>query len=558
MRPIAIFAVAGAACALILLSVPSPGAFAPPAEGTRIAIAADHAEAVRAGLDALQGGGNAIDGAVAAALTLGVVSPSASGLGGGGFALVYLAKNHETIALDFRETAPDAVDDAALLHDDARAPAVGVPGEPAGLEYLALHWGRRSLAADATFALGLAARGFPAGQHLSTVLALLPERARQVGGGLPELVPGGNPLPFRSVVRRPDLARTLARFGAEGARPFYKGDLAQGIATAVRAHGGRMTAQDLANYRVKERAPLVRTFGARTIATMPAPSGGGLMLLEAATMYGTDASSPLRAMGFGSSAYLHTLAETMRGALADRMRAVGDPDLDPGVNAAVDAALDPARLAARRARIRPDRTQSLAERDSREQGTSHLVVADAEGNVVSLTTTVNMPFGSRIVPQGTGIVLNDELSDFTRPAEYARYGGIGPGPNRARGGARPVSSMTPAIVLEGGEPVLALGGSGGRRIATGIVQAVLARLVFGLDPGACASAPRIFTNGTELSVEPEVAEDVRAGLRARGETLAQEPAHLSAIQLVAWDRSGPATRVFAASDPRKAGFAAAQ
>lgn len=558
MRPIATFAVATAACALLLVAVPAPGAFAPPAEGTRSAVAADHAQAVRAGLDALQGGGNAVDGAVAAALALGVVSPSASGLGGGGFALVYLAKSRELVALDFRETAPAAVDATALVHDDPRGPAVGVPGEPAGLEHMVVHWGKRSLAADAAFALGLAAHGFPAGQHLSSVLAALPDRARQVSAGLPELLPGGNPLPFRSLVRRPDLARTLARFGTEGARPFYRGDLAREIAAAVRADGGAMTAEDLADYRVQERAPLVRTFGARTIATMPAPSGGGLMLLEAATMYGADATSPLHAMGFGSSAYLHTLAEMMRGALADRLLSAGDPDLDPGVGAAVDAKLAPARLAARRALIRPDRTQPMAVLDGREQGTSHLVVADAEGNVVSLTTTINMPLGSRIVPPGTGIVLNDELTDFTRPTEYSNYGGIGAGPNRARGKARPVSSMTPAIVLEGGQPVLALGGSGGRRIATGVVQAALARLVFGLDPGACASAPRIFTNGPELYVEPEVAEDVRAGLRARGEILADEPAHLSAIQVVAWDRSGPAPRIFAASDPRKAGFAAAQ
>jgi gamma-glutamyltranspeptidase/glutathione hydrolase len=371
-------------------------------------------------------------------------------------------------------------------------------------------------------------------------------------------MPGGNPIPFRSLVRRPDLARTIARFGMEGAKPFYTGDLGRLIVEAVRAQGGAMTEQDLAGYHVKERAPLVRTFGSRTIATMPAPSAGGLMLLEAATMYGVDDKSALHAMGFGSSAYLHTLAEVMRGAIADRVRVVGDPDLEPGVDAAVTAALEPSQLAARRARIALDKTHAGPEFKTREEGTSHLVVADAEGNVVSLTTTINTPFGARVVPRGTGILLDDELLDFTHPGEQKEYGVTGPGPNRPRANARPVSSMTPTIVLENGEPVLALGGSGGRRIATEVTQAALARLVFGLDPSTCVSAPRIFTNGKEIFVEPDVVEDVRAGLRARGETVTAEPPYAPAVQMVAWDRSGGATRIQAASDPRKAGFAAAQ
>ena len=558
MRPTTLAAVAAVSLAGLLFALPSRGAYTPPAEGTALAVATDHAEASRAALDALQNGGNAVDGAVAAALALGVVNPSASGLGGGGFAIVWLAKEQRAVAVDFREVAPAALDPSALASPDKRGAAVGVPGEPAGLEYLVARWGKRSLAADAAFAVGLAVRGFPAGHHLVQMLGVLPpDRLRPLAAAAPDLMPGGAPVGFRGLVRRPDLARSIARLGVDGAKPFYTGDIAQRIADAVRATGGAMTAQDLAAYRVKERAPLSRTIGGRTIVTMPAPSAGGLMLLEAATMYGADDRSPLKAMGFGSSAYLHTLAEVMRGAVADRVRLVGDPDVEPGVDAAIAAALDPAQLAARRAKILPDKTRAATEFKTREEGTSHLVVADAEGNVVSMTTTINLPFGARVVPAGTGILLNDELLDFSLPSEEKEYGLTTPGPNRARGGARPVSSMTPTIVLEGGAPVLALGGSGGRRIATEVTQAALARLVFGMDPSACVSAPRVFTNGKDTSVEPDIALDVRKGLEARGETVSLEPPYAPAVQMVAWERAC-ATRLLAASDPRKAGFALAQ
>lgn len=554
-----------AACALGA-ALPSRAAFPPPAEGATLAVATDNPEGTRAALDALHSGGNAFDGAIAAALALGVVSPTASGLGGGGFAVAWVAAEKKVVAIDFREIAPAALDaeklgsrePAARLGLDAsdRGPTVGVPGEPAGLEYLSAHYGKRPLGADASYALGLASQGFPVGHHLAELAGRFPALIAQSPELRAELMPGGAPIGFRALLKRPDLARTIARFGAEGAKIFYSGDVAQSVVDAVRAHGGRMTLEDLAGYRVKERAPLTRTVGARTIATMPAPSAGGLMLLETLLMFGADEKSPLRAMGFGSSAYLHTVAEAMRGATADRARFAGDPDVDPRVDKAFADALEPGQLAARRARIDPNKTRAAAEFRTREEGTTHVVVADPEGNVVALTTTVNAPFGARIVAGRTGVVLNDELDDFALPEDVQGFGVVGLGPNRPRARARPVSSMTPAIVLEGGQPVLALGGSGGRRIATGVTQAALARLVFGLDPAACVSHPRVHTEGKELFVDPEVPEDVRAGLRARGETVSGEWMTFSGVQMVAWDRARG--RVFAASDPRKAGLAAAQ
>lgn len=531
-----------------------------------MAAATDHSDATRAALDTMAAGGNAIDGAIAAALALGVVSPVASGIGGGGFALVYVAKEHKVIALDFRESAPANLDAEALGARDwtkedvsKRGVSVGVPGEPAGLEWLAQHYGKRPLADDVGPAVMLAEHGFYYGRNMAQWTLIMKDRLTVAPELASSFLPGGAPIGYGVVTRRPDLARTLQRFGREGAKPFYTGDLAQKITLAVKSVGGTLAAADLAAYRVKERAPLMRTVDGRAIYTMPAPSAGGLMMLEAAEIFGASSASPLFAMGFGSSAYLHALAEGMRGAVADRARFASDPDIEPNTVAAYDEALLPAQMAARKARIEPHKTHKSPEFLTREKGTTHVIVADSEGNVVSLTTTVNAPFGARIVAGDTGILLNDELDDFTHASDIAGFGVVGLGPNRPRPGARPVSSMSPTLVLENGEPILAVGGSGGERIATAVTQATLARLVFNLDPSACVSAPRIHVGtSSELTFESDISEDVRAGLKARGEQLKESRFGNPAVQMIAWEHAGGVRRVLAAADPRKLGFAAAQ
>jgi gamma-glutamyltranspeptidase/glutathione hydrolase len=559
---------AAAVLATLGLALPAQGMFAPSAEGGKCAVATDNGAATEAALATLDAGGNAVDAAITAALTMGVVNPISSGLGGGGFALVYMDADRKAVALDFRETAPRrvAVDDLMARKgkqaeaSEKRGSSVGVPGEPAGLEWLAKRYGKRSLAADAAPAAEIAERGFFLSRYMGEMtfqfagrLALSPELSSA-------FLPGGVPAPYRARVARPDLARTIRRFGAEGARSIYEGPVAAKIAAATQAAGGTIEPADLAAYQVKERVPLERTIDGRTVITMPAPSAGGLMLLETLQMFGTTSTSPLQRMGFGSSAYLHMIAEAMRGAIADRVRFAGDPDADPAIAAAYERALEPSQISARRARIDPNRTRPATEFRTREQGTTSIIVADAAGNVVSLTTTVNAPFGAQVVAGDTGVLLNDELDDFSAPQDLAGFGVIGTGPNRPRPGVRPVSSMTPTIVFEGGVPIMAAGGSGGTRIATGVTQATLARLVFGLDPSACVSSPRIHVSGSsaELTVDPDVVEDVRAGLRARGETLTDEKYAHASMQVVAWDRSGPRPRLLAATDPRKGGMAAAQ
>lgn len=554
--------------AVLALAFPKPStaASAPSAEGASCAVATDSAEATRAALDVMARGGNAADGAIAAALVLGVVGPSASGLGGGGFAMVYSAKDKSVRVLDFRETAPaNFSGDVLWAKASGGAPgglrggSVGVPGEPAGLEALSRAFAKKSLAEDAIPAVVLAKHGFYLSKHMAEVATVFKDRVRAMPSLGPAFVPDGVPAGLGARITRPDLARTIERFGAEGKKAVYEGATADAIVSAVRAAGGTMGASDLAGYQPKERAPLTRTIDGRTVYTMPAPSAGGLMLLEVLSMYGATPASPLRAMGAGSSAYFHTVAEAMRGAFADRARLAGDPDLDPSVDKAFEDALAPAQLAARKKRIDPKKTHAPAEFKTKENGTSHLVVTDREGNVVTMTTTVNGPFGSAIVAGDTGIVLNNQLDDFTSIEDAKVYGIEGGGPNRPKPKARAVSSMTPTIVVDSGGPILALGGSGGTRIATGTTQAALARLVFGLDPNACVSQPRIHTQGPTLLVDPDVPADVRAGLRARGENVDDEPFLGSAIQMIAWERDASGkTRVLAASDPRKAGFAAAR
>ena len=284
--------------------LPARAAYSPSAEGTGLAVVTDHAEATRAALDALHAGGNAVDGAIAAALVDGVVGPNSSGLGGGGFALVYVAKEHRTYALDFRETAPSEVSVEGIVqraeHEEAtrRGVSVGVPGEPAGLEWLARKLGRRTLVEDAQEAVAIATRGYPAARSVLRGA----DWARTEMLASPQLqsmffLPGGATLPFGHVVANPDLAKTLARFGREGAKPFYEGDIASHIIAAANVAGGTLKVEDFAAYKPVEREPLVRNIDGRNVVTFPAPSAGGLMLLEVLEMYGATRASRARADG---------------------------------------------------------------------------------------------------------------------------------------------------------------------------------------------------------------------------------------------------------------------
>lgn len=514
-----------------------------------LGVASEHPLSTRAALEMLADGGNAVDAAAAAALVAGVVNPSSSGIGGGGFVLVHRPGDSEPLVLDFRETAPAALDPLSLerrkFADDERGLLVGVPGEVAGLYELVRRFGRKPWSAVVAPAERVARRGFAVGAHLARTLRESPELRRDAR--LSALFfPRGAAAVQGRVVSNEKLGNTLKRIAAEGPSAFYDGSIAAEIVATARQAGSALTATDLRDYRVKERRPLRFDWAEHQIYTMPPPSAGGILLAQTLGMLSRE---ELVRLGHATGAYQHLLAEAFRAALADRLRFAGDPD-----HVGIDVAklLDPARLARRRAALSIDRTHALPVLAREDHGTHHLIVADALGFTVSLTTTVNRAFGAQLVTPESGIVLNDELGDFTPTAETDALG-IPTRPNAPRALARPVSSMTPTLAFKGGRAVLAVGGSGGMAIPTNVTQVVIGRLAFEKPAEALVRAPRfyVFPRGPTMMLEAGASRALVEDLAFRGERIAVLPSSTSAVQLVTRDATG----IQAAADPRKFGRA---
>jgi gamma-glutamyltranspeptidase/glutathione hydrolase len=550
----------GAASAVLALPA-ARAAYRPSFVARRFAVATDNRDASEAAAEVLRAGGNAADAAVAAALALGVVSNASSGFGGGGFATVCSAQGVCTF-LDFREVAPSALTAEVLQRapDPARASvvgglAVGVPGEPAGLLELSRRFGHLPLARATAPAVALARRGFMVSGHLADRIG-----AERVNLALDRhlaglFLPGGNPVAAGTRLRRPILARTLERYGREGER-FVRGAFADAVAATVRGAGGVMTADDVRAYRPVERAPLARAFRDVTVVTAPPPSAGGIILLEALAWV---EAMPAAQLLHGSSAYDHLLAEAFRGGFDDRARYVGDPGAGPSV---ADALLDPARLARRRAAFDPAHARPVVVIEpARDHGTTHLCVVDGSGMMVSLTTTVNLAFGARLAVPELDVVLNDEIDDFSLGTSGNNFGLASSRPNALAPGRRPVSSMSPTIVLRGRRPVACVGASGGPRIATATTQVLLNLVLHGMDPEAAVSAPRIHHQGLpdQLLVDAETPEDVRVGLRARGHQVSDQIVMpLGVAQSLQVREHDGRREVLAASDPRKGGLPAGE
>lgn len=535
--------------ALLSLALPAPVPAAP--QGARLAVATESKAATDAALAVLVSGGSAADAAITASLVAGVVAPSSSGLGGGGFALVRSAADGRVVALDFRETAPAVFDAAAFerrpFPPEERGRVAGVPGEAKGLEELSRRFGKKPWAELVEPARKLAADGFVVEPHLAAVLAGKNNDAyRRMPSIDQTYFPGGKPVRAGTRVKHPRLAVTLARLAAEGPRVMYEGAIPEDLVRAARSAGGTLSTADFQRYRVRERAPLRVQWEGLEVFTMPPPSGGGLLLAEVLGTYGRE---ELRKLGVQTALGVHHLAETMRGAMADRALYVADPDALP---IDVTPLLAPARLAARKARIDPERTRPVRAQIGEERGTHFIATADAEGNVVALTTTVNSPFGPELEGEASGIVLNDELLDFTSLKDSSSVDVRYP-PNRPRAGVRPVSSMAPTIVVEGGRPKLVIGGSGGTAIPPNVTQVLLSVLVHGKTPAQALAIPRYRprTEATEtLFVETGFPLALRQDLERRGEVVHENP-FKSAVQLLLFTERG----VVAAADPRKSGVA---
>jgi gamma-glutamyltranspeptidase / glutathione hydrolase len=530
---------------------------APPAAaliGKNGMVAAEHPLAADAGVKILKAGGNAVDAAVATALAVCVANPSSCGIGGGGFMLIYIAKARRIYALDYREKAPRRVTPSIFLRNGKpdenllrNGPlAVGVPGEVAGLATALKRFGRMNFSRVAQPAFDLARNGFPCEAHLAKEIArTAPALAHDEGLKAVFLHSDGTPRGEGETITQTDLAATMQSLGDDPINAFYHGEIATKIGDFIKSGGGVMTAEDLAAYAPVWRDPLHRGYRGFDVYSMPPPSSGGGMLLEALEIL-EPGKTP--ALGLNSPPYLARLVETMRQIFIDRATYYGDPDF---VHVPIQFLLSPARIDEIRRKAFEVHQPPVAPRD---HGTSHLCVADHDGNVVSLTTTINTPFGARLTVPHTGIILNDEMDDFALARDIANvYGLRGAGPNSIAPGKRPLSSMTPTIVLGNGVPVLTLGGSGGPTIVTATLQVLLNVLDFHLDPERAIRSPRIHHQYYPATVLVEEAMPAanRDALAAMGFQIKTLPAlgDEEAIQVTPDGYDG-------AADPRKGGAAA--
>lgn len=488
------------------------------------AVAADHELASRAGTEVLQAGGNAVDAAIAAALASGVVNPSGSGLGGGGFALV-VPPQGEPMVLDFREVAPAGATMeafAAGASSTRGGSAVAVPAEGIGLAEVHRRWGRAPLGTVAAPAVRLADEGFPTGPHLQAALAAAPD--------MEGLFLVGN--------RRPGLADALRAWAATGGEAFRTGWVAEDFVATVQQHGGTLTMADLAAYTVQPRTPLRGAWGDRTVLTMPPPSSGGIALLQLAATVRPDTS-------------LHCEIEATKHAMADRAAYGGDPAF---ARVPVAELLAPAHLGAIAAdcgpRTFPAAHYTPAAPPPDDHGTLHISVMDAEGWAVALTTTINTSFGSHLVTPRSGIVLNDEMDDFaTRRGAPNAFGLVQGESNVVQPGKRPLSSMTPTVVLDAaGKPELAVGASGGPFIITATWQVMRAVLERGVPPTEAVAAPRWHHQWQPDAVMAEAGVPTEA-LVAAGHDVRVVERPFSGVQVVRRTAAG----FDAASDPRKHG-----
>lgn len=529
---------------------------APPPEVGAAVVSSDHREASEAGALVLRKGGNAVDAAVAAALAAGVVQPAGSGLGGGGFAVVVTPDGRQD-ALDFREIAPKASTEAMYQGEEAKkakasrvgALAVAVPGESRGLAALLKSHGKLPVAEVAKPAIALAA-GFEVVPHLSKALSRTeyPQIQKMFTFGSGVATDGNR-------VRRPALAKTLKRWVSSVGEDLHTGRGAASVARTVQQGGGILTQADLADYKPKERTPVAATYKGYTLVTMPPPSSGGVVLLQSLrVLEGYD----LKALGHNSSDYVHLVSEALKHAYADRAHHMGDPDF---VSVPVERLISDERVTEVRQAIWPGRTFAPDHygpliAPPQDAGTQHIAVIDESGLAVALTSTINTSFGSGVVDEASGLILNNEMDDFVAaPGVPNAYGLVGNEANAIEAGKRPLSSMTPTVVLdEDGRVVLSIGASGGSFIISSVLQSFLNVVEFGLDPQEAVAAPRFHHQWQPdtLFLEPGFPVDVHRGLSARGHTITERDG-FSSVQMVQAPEGLP---MVGGADPRKGGWPA--
>ena len=546
--------------------------YAPPDLTTVRAIAAEHGLVVaqerlaaQVGADILRQGGNAVDAAVATGFALAVTYPRAGNIGGGGFMVIHSAGRNEDVAIDYRETAPGATTPDVFLGADGRpdsdksrnsALGIGVPGTVAGLA-LALEKygsGRFTLTQIVKPSIELARDGFVVADDMADTLSDMYRRMGRWPNSAKALSRSdGTPLQEGDRLIQADLAATLSTIAEQGPRGFYEGPVAERLAKAVRDGGGIMTVDDLKSYQALIRSPVRGSYRGYEIVSMPLPSSGGTVLLETLNIL---EGFPMPNMKQGTAPSLHVMIEAMKRAYADRARYLGDPAF---VNAPVNVLVTKEYAARQRASIDLDRATPAADMLSvspaREgANTTHYSVVDSSGNAVSNTYTLNFPYGVGLVAEGTGVLLNNELDDFTAaPGASNAFGLVGFEANLPGPGKRPLSSMSPTIVLKDGKPVLVTGTPGGSRIISAVLQVVVDVLDYNMDVAAAVAAPRVHHQWLpdEVRVERGFSDEVLAELRAKGHKVI-EPLGQTSANSIGVTPNG----LLGAPDPRTRGAAA--
>ncbi len=501
-----------------------------PVMGKKGMVASHNALSSEITAEILAKGGNAIDAGAALGFALAVTLPRAGNIGGGGFMLVHVAKLNKTIAVDFRETAPAAAHQDMYFDESGNVAPMdpsyrfshkssAVPGSVAGLAHIVEKYGTMTLAEVLEPAIRLARDGIIVTYDLAADLARS-ERLKNNPASLKKFYkPDGSNYEVGELFKQPDLAWTLQQIADHGVDAFYKGSVAEKIVADMEAHNGLITMEDLASYKVIEREPVRGTFRGYDIAAIPAPSSGGTHVIE---MLNILENFPLSEMGPGSAAALHVTAEAMKLAYADRSKYLGDPDF---VEIPTDALVSKDYAKSLAAKISMDKATpsediapgNLAIYESDE--TTHYSVIDSEGNIVGNTYTLMFSFGSGVVIEGTGILMNNNMGNFTlRPDIPDAFGLMGSENNIISPNRRPVSSMSPIIVSKDGKPFLVTGTPGGSKIISANMQMVLNVLEYGMNIGDAAVAPRIHHQWypDELLLESGISPDTITLLRQKG------------------------------------------
>lgn len=525
------------------------------AKGANGVVAAAKPEASQVGVEIMKQGGNAIDAAVATAFALGVVEPNASGIGGGGFMLVRFAKTGEEVFIDFRETAPKAAKaDMYKLNEKGLAAnnesieggkAVAVPGEVAGLLTALEKYGTMKRTDVLKPAIDLAEKGYKVTENFSGIIKDNFEKLNKFEGAKQVYLKNGLPYEAGDTLVNKDLAKTLKLVAEKGKDAIYKGEVAKAIATEVQKNGGILTEEDLANYQVKMRTPVKGTYRGYEIISAPPSSSGGTHVIEMLNML---ENYDLKAMGHNTTKSLHVWSEVTKQMFEDRGKYMGDTDFLKVPLTGLTSKEYAKELVKKIDLNKSAEKVKYGNPSKYESGsTTHFSIMDKEGNMVAITKTINYFFGSGVLVPGTGIVMNDEMDDFD--AAPGRSNSIAPG-------KRPLSSMTPTLVLKDGKPFMSVGSPGATRIIPTVAQIISNVIDHGMNIQEATNQPRMYDKGTlmlEGGIDAKVVEELKA-MGHKVEVKKELDSYFGGVQGIVLESDG---QLHGGGDPRRDGKAAA-